>query len=70
VAKPSFSSSKAKCSKLQNQSPPPELAGVPPSGWSWTQTVESASDGIYEFVIGNVSTFGPGGSTGVGSNEV
>ena len=90
---PSFSGNDPKCAKLENQSPPPQLAGAPPSKWSWTvsslfvssrapsadlqflrrlhlllpsqQTVQDAGDGIYEFVIGNVSTWQTGGSTGV-----
>ena len=36
---------------------PTELDNVAPSAWKWTATVSNAADGIYEFVVGNVSTY-------------
>jgi alpha-1,3-glucan synthase len=42
----------------------PEIAGVPPSGWRWSATVENAPDGLYEFIIGSVSSQSGNAQTG------
>ena len=63
ASKPTFSG-KGQCGTLQGQTPPPELSAAPPSGWAYKRTVQGAADGIYEFVVGNASTFPAGAGTG------
>jgi len=43
---------------------PTELDNVAPSAWKWTASVANAADGIYEFVVGNVSTWPASDSSG------
>jgi hypothetical protein len=52
------------CAKITGD-PVPELDAAPISAWSWTATIENASDGIYDFILGNVSTYPAGATSGV-----
>ncbi|KAL7416221.1 putative alpha-1,3-glucan synthase [Mrakia frigida] len=61
---PSFEGTTGTCIRLENQTPPAELSGVPPSGWRYTRTIQNAPDGVYEILAGNSSTFPSGGFTG------
>lgn len=54
------------CAKITGN-PVPELDAAPISAWSWTATIENASDGIYDFILGNVSTYPAGANSGVSS---
>lgn len=43
------------------------LVSAPPSVWTWTTQIDNASDGVYEFIVGDSKSYNSGGNGGTGT---